>query len=255
MVTPPKAYEFFPQTNIPGYAGFIPRRLYDCGQTFGRSASPQIRHNVVDNLRERHWRKGPSWMSSTRAYGEEERPNTAERELMRPMKSPVKDGRIPVPRYSNTFEKPGYSGHIPMHADAPNTEVYVDVKRDLPGYTGHVPGVMNRMGRTSGMVRRMRIVSTPEVIPGMPPHRLAFSSLGGFRGGRPLTGAAGAPFATELGGQMERIERYGPGSRPGTGAERPLTGTRPLTGAESRPGTGDPCYRPRTGDPLDGACH
>merc|ERR1711907_147747 len=101
----------------------------------------------------------------------------------------------------------------------------------MPGYTGHVPGVMNRMGRTSGMVQRMRPVATPEIIPGMPPNRLVYSAHGGFRGMRPSTGASAAPFATEQEARIERIERYGPGS------ERLLTGSRPGTGVRSRLGT------------------
>merc|ERR1711871_130119 len=62
-----KPYQFFPQTNIPGYQGFIPLRVFDCGSTFGRSADPVIRKNVVNNMREKHWRTGPAFMSDTLA--------------------------------------------------------------------------------------------------------------------------------------------------------------------------------------------
>jgi len=128
-------------------------------------------------------------------------------------------------------------------------------------YTGHIPGLLNRIGCPTGMVTRMRAVHTPEIIPGNPPNRVLFSAHGGFRGrlpSRPLTGAAAAPFHTDAPSSMERVERYGTPSRPGTGmvgGSRPPTGgrlptgSRPVTGqgfmiGEPRPVTGS---RPGTG--------
>lgn len=228
-----KAYEFYPQTNIPGYAGYIPRRIFDCGATFGRAASPTIRANCVQNHRERHYRKGPAFMMGTKAFHEAEsaRPTTAEQEVLdlelRSQRGAPKDGTIAVPRYYSTFEKPGYSGHIPMHLDDnPNTEAAIGIQRDIPGYSGHVRGTMNKTGISFGRVARARAVATPENIA---LSRQLYSAHGGFKHGpRPLTGSAGAPFATDHNSGLNMMERLGTGDP----AQRPETGdpTRPRTG-------------------------
>ena len=70
---------FFYLLTIDSSKGFIPRRIFDCGQTFGKAADPQtrcataclvlvglkincFRINFVQNMRERHWRKGPAFI-------------------------------------------------------------------------------------------------------------------------------------------------------------------------------------------------
>jgi len=218
-----RAYEFYPQTNIPGYAGYIPRRIFDCGQSFARAASPTVRANVVNNMKERHYRKGPAWMNDTRAY--ETSAATREPEQRAP-RSAVQDGLTHIPRYMSTFEKPGYAGHIPMELQhGQEYEQQVTVARDIPGYTGNIPNKVNKFGRPIGMVGRSRPVYTPEVVGGTQ-QRLLFSSHGGFARGvanRPPTGAAAAPFATDhnsgpqIGSQIEIIDRPCTGNRPQTG--------------------------------------
>lgn len=249
-----KQYEFFPQTNIPGYAGFIPLRLFDCGQTFGRAASPSIRTNVVNNMKEKYYRTGPAFLEDTMAAAksrEESKFHQMGSTNTGPVAPPVcKDGNIPVPRYHQTFEKPGYAGHVPMHVeDTMKNEAQQPARsflRNVPGYTGIVPGARTRVGETFGKLATRSRVNTPQQISGS---RLLFSAHGSFRpaGGARLATPVTPPWATE---DLPTPVRSRPGtgfsghSRPSTGfaGDPPRTGTgqsRPVTGEHwsSRPNT------------------
>eukprot|EP00656_Telonema_subtile_P010979 TRINITY_DN15369_c0_g1_i2.p1 TRINITY_DN15369_c0_g1~~TRINITY_DN15369_c0_g1_i2.p1 ORF type:complete len:266 (-),score=26.69 TRINITY_DN15369_c0_g1_i2:323-1120(-) len=234
-----KQYQFFPQTNIPGYAGFIPLRLFDCGQTFGRAASPAIRTSAVHNMKEKYYRTGPAFLEDTLAAAQA---REASRQMGTQNSSSAarrcEDGNIAVPRYHSTFEKPGYAGHVPMHVeDALKNQGQLPAKtflRNVPGYTGIVPGARTRVGETFGKLATRKRVNTPQKIAGS---RLLFSAHGSFRpaGESRARTPVTPPWATEDVPMPMR-------SRPATGfsqQSRPVTGeSRPVTG-ESRPATGE----------------
>merc|ERR1711934_406645 len=100
-------------------------------------------------------------MASTRAHEQmmSTKPATPAPDQGRASRNAVSDGTIHIPRYTATFEKPGYAGHIPqeMAHDTNVEEAKVKLLRDVPGYTGNIPGKMNRMGRPKGMIGRMAV--------------------------------------------------------------------------------------------------
>lgn len=75
--------------------------------------------------------------AGTRAHVElQDRPGTpGDANALESVKG-CQDGRTAYPRYSSTFEKPGFSGHIPEHVDsygAGTGAPPLKVARDVPG--------------------------------------------------------------------------------------------------------------------------
>jgi len=173
-----KTYKFFPQTNIPGYAGYIPRRIYDCGSTFGKTAASQQRQNVVNNQKDKYYRTGPAFLGDTLAATKLPPPKTASGHAS----EPCRDGHLQIPRYNQTFEKPGYAGHVPMHVEdvmkSTSQSMEKPFARNMPGYCGHLPGAGARVGETWGRLAARDNVSTPRMIAGS---RMLFSAHGSFR--------------------------------------------------------------------------
>eukprot|EP00657_Telonema_sp_P-1_P012746 TRINITY_DN9509_c0_g1_i6.p1 TRINITY_DN9509_c0_g1~~TRINITY_DN9509_c0_g1_i6.p1 ORF type:complete len:294 (+),score=8.03 TRINITY_DN9509_c0_g1_i6:194-1075(+) len=249
-----RAYQYFPQTNIPGYQGFIPLRLFDCGQTFGRAATPSVRKNSIINMKEKHWRTGPAFMEDTQAYHTQKKDtNQGQHQLIGSVVGAVEhrnclDGNIPVPRYTDTYEKPGYGGHVPMHLDnsIANTQMKPAAQfiRNVPGYTGIVPGAKARVGETFGKLAARTKVNTPHQIAGS---RLLLSAHGSFRQpdermSKPVT----PPWATDNIGTPVPNSRGNSASVP----SRRDTGLVP-----SRPNTGLQPSRPTTESVRDSRCN